>query len=303
MKKHNAVLLTGANGFLGKYICKEITSLGTVCTLGQALTNDYILDLSETVPAFNESFDCVIHVAGKAHMVPKTKREEDAFFNVNYTGTVNLIRGLQQIQILPKYFVFISTVAVYGKDEGLNISEEAETEGQTPYALSKIQAERYLKNWSDENGVVLTILRLPLVVGHSAPGNLGAMIKLIKRGLYVSIINNETRKSMVLATDVARFIPTISGVGGIYNLTDGHHPTIKELEFELCSIIRKKIRFKVNFKLLKVMARVGDLVGSWFPLNTYRLQKLTSSLTFADARARTMGWKSRKVIEHLNELI
>lgn len=303
MKKTNPVLITGANGFLGKYICKEMMSLGSVRTLGQSKTNDYCVDLSKAVPVFQEDFECVIHVAGKAHAVPKTKQEEAAFFDVNYTGTINLIRGLNQLKDRPKSFLFISTVAVYGKDEGLNISEETETKGLTPYALSKIQAEEYLKNWSDENGVVLTILRLPLVVGYQAPGNLGAMIRLMKKGLYIGIGNGNARKSMVLAEDVARFIPTISQMGGTYNLTDGYHPTIKELEVALTTLMKKKIRIQVNLKVLKWVATIGDFLGDWFPLNSYRLQKLTSSLTFTDARARAMGWKSRPVIDHLNGLM
>lgn len=303
MKRTNPVLITGANGFLGKYICKEMMSFGSIRTLGQSKTNGYCVDLSKAIPVFQEEFEYVIHVAGKAHVVPKTKQEAAAFFDVNYTGTVNLIKGLDQLEAPPKSFVFISTVAVYGKEEGLDISEETETKGLTPYALSKIQAEKYLKNWCNENGVVLTILRLPLVVGYEAPGNLGAMITLIKKGLYIGIGNGNARKSMVLAEDVARFIPAISRVGGTYNLTDGHNPTIKELEIALTKILNKKIRVHVNLKLLKWVAIVGDFLGNWFPLNSYRLQKLTSSLTFTDTRARAMGWKSRPVIEHLNGLM
>jgi hypothetical protein len=62
----------------------------------------------------------------------------------------------------------------------------------------------------DKNNVICTILRLPLIVGENPPGNLGNMIKSIKKRHFFLIKNNNSQKSMVLAKDVANYIPIIS---------------------------------------------------------------------------------------------
>src|SRR5690606_10001990 len=112
--------------------------------------------------------------AGKAHGIPNSATEEKVFFDVNYQGTVNLCKALEQ-SILPKAFIFVSTVAVYGVDFDENISEEHPLKGETPYALSKIKAELYLTEWCTKNDVILSIIRPSLIAGPNAPGNLGAM--------------------------------------------------------------------------------------------------------------------------------
>ena len=73
-----------------------------------------------------------MHIAGKAHSVPKTEQEAQTFFDVNLRGTQNLVKGLERLDTLPRAFLFISTVAVYGVDQGTNISETHPLKGDTP---------------------------------------------------------------------------------------------------------------------------------------------------------------------------
>src|SRR5690606_32817355 len=129
-----------------------------VQTMGLSDTNNYKVDLSKEVPTLSGIFDIVFHAAGKAHTIPNSLDEEKVFFDVNYQGTVNLCKALEQ-STLPKAFIFISTVAVYGVEFGDNISEEHPLKGETPYALSKIQAEQYLTEWCAKNNVKLGIIR------------------------------------------------------------------------------------------------------------------------------------------------
>ena len=88
--------------------------------------------------------ETVIHLAGKAHIVPRTNEEIKTFYDVNYQGTVNLCKSLELVGI-PKSFIFVSTVAVYGCEEGENIDETHPLNGTTPYAKSKIMAEKFLQ--------------------------------------------------------------------------------------------------------------------------------------------------------------
>ena len=291
------VLLTGASGFLGNYIQKEFAS--QVITLGKSSSNEISCDLSEEVPKL-PTLDLVIHNAGLAHQIPKNPEEESQFFKVNLFGTQNLLKGLSASAYPPKTLVFISTVAVYGVDQGELISEMEIPNPQTPYAKSKYEAELLLQKWAREKKVNLIILRLPLVAGgQKTPGNLGAIIRAIRKGYYFRIGLGESRKSMVLAQDVAIQLTKIQDQKGVFNLTDGMHPSVAQLDAYISEHFGRKVR-SLPLNLLKKLARIGDRF-SVFPLNTYRLNKLNQSLTFDDSKARReLGWNSRPVVGHLD---
>jgi len=288
-------LITGANGFLGKYIVDAVSNLG-FRTLGLSGC-DYNLDLSAMVPEFTESFSKVIHAAGLAHIQAGLNKSAQRFFEVNETGTANLLDSLEKVSPLPMSFVFISTVAVYGLDEGESIEETAPLNGSSPYALSKINAENLVRKWGQKNNVNTLILRLPLIAGAHPPGNLGAMIRAIKRGFYFRIGDGSANRSMVLAEDVAGFIASCEAYSGTYNLTDGCHPSIKELDEAIASRLNRRIK-KTPSSLVKLAARTGDFLPL-IPINSVKYKKLTSSLTFSDAKARReISWQSRPVVDN-----
>jgi nucleoside-diphosphate-sugar epimerase len=290
-------LLTGSTGFLGCYISKTISENNLLVTLSRN-SKQYSICLDRKVPVFSEKFDLVIHSAGKAHSVPKTSLEKQAFFDVNSIGTQNLLNGLEVSQSLPKAFIFISSVAVYGRESGVNISENTPLLAKEPYGLSKIQAEQLVLNWCKRNNVICTILRLPLLAGVNPLGNLGAMVKGIKKGYYFNIAGGNAKKSMVLAEDVARSILKVSEIGGIYNLTDGYHPSFSELSNHIAFQLVKGKPMNMPMWLARIIAKFGDLLGTKAPLNTNKLKKITSDLTFDDSKAReTFGWNPTHVLE------
>jgi nucleoside-diphosphate-sugar epimerase len=297
-------LITGASGFFGTIIAETLSPDCKLHTLGRSNMADYVGDLSKDVPILSQDLviHSVVHAAGKAHVIPKNEHQANEFFQVNFQGTVNLTRALEKLDRLPASFVFISTVAVYGKEEGNLIDEDHPLMGDTPYAKSKIESEKFLMNWCALHKVQLTILRLPLLVGVNPPGNLGAIIRWMKRGLYVGIGEGSAKRSMVLAEDVAKFIPVVSKIGGTYNLTDGYNPSLAEVEHSISRQIKKSAPIRLPNQFVRIIAGVGDVLGGWFPLNSVRYKKLTSSLTFSDARARQLGWSPRSVILNLRIL-
>jgi nucleoside-diphosphate-sugar epimerase len=289
------ILLTGANGFLGRILQHELKE-NELTTLGRS-SADIIANLTITVPIFEKSFDLVIHAAGKAHHVPKSFTEINLFYEVNVQGTAHLLEGLKSAGI-PKYFVFISSVSVYGLIDGDNISESTSLLAQDPYGKSKVEAEFIVSKWCKEHNVICTILRLPLVVGENPPGNLGAMIRGIRSGYYFNVAGGNAKKSMVIASDIAKFIFKAAEVGGKYNLTDGLHPTFNELSKSIAQNIGKSFVPNMPLFIAKVMATFGDMVGDSFPINSYKLSKITSTLTFDDSKARSaFGWKPTSVLE------
>lgn len=288
------ILLTGASGFLGSFILEELKNHHVVETLGRTSLDNHRFDITHSIKPLDQ-YDMVIHCAGKAHRIPKTETEKKMFHMVNAEGTQNVLNALRGNP--PDTFVLISTVAVYGKDAGEMIREEEDLNPDTPYGKSKWIAEQKVLQFGKEQECYTVILRLPLIVGVDAPGNLGAMRKAIRNGLYFRLGQGKSRRSMVLATDVARFIPSLHHHRGIYHLTDGYHPRFEELENQIALHDHKKIK-SLPHSFLKLVARIGDHLPG-FPLNTYRLKKLTSTLTFSDEKARReLGWKSQPVIEN-----
>ncbi len=292
-------LLTGANGFLGRYLYAYLVAAGhTIISLGRRRGNDMICNLSSTIPVFSQAIDVVIHAAGKAHMIPKTEAEKKDFFDVNLTGTEHLCKGLEALPHLPKAFVFISTVAVYGKEEGQNISEQHPLLGTTPYARSKIEAEQFLQQWCADRHIKLSVLRLPLIAGKTPPGNLGAMIKGISNGRYFNVGGGQAHKSIVMADDVAAAIPVIAQTGGTYNLTDGYHPSFAQLALLISKQLHQPPPKNLPLWLAKIIAFAGNFLGSKAPINSDKLRKITATLSFDDSLARrSFGWQPRPVLE------
>jgi len=290
-------LLTGGNGFLGRIIKDTIKSNCEIFTLGR-INSNFCVDLSCCNEIkFIENFKLVIHLAGKAHEVSKRFSENQEFFDVNVKGTYNLLKGLEST-IIPKQFVFVSTVAVYGVDSGILINENSPLLATEPYGQSKIQAEQLIQDWCIKHKVVCTILRLPLIVGPNPPGNLGVMIRGIKKGYYFNIDGGNAQKSMVLAKDVANHILKIAEVGGIYNLTDGYHPNFNELSQLVAKQLGVRKIFNIPYLLAKLVAIIGDLFGASAPLTSIKLKKITSDLTFNDSKARSaFGWNPTLVLK------
>ncbi len=287
------ILITGSSGFLGKHLVSMLSSKHELYTLSR-VNSIYSVDLSLDIPVFKEKFDIVIHAAGFAHK--SNVKFENLFLNTNVIGTRNLLRGLESIA-LPSKFVYISSVSVYGLTSGNNIDESAELGAKDPYGLSKIEAERIVLEWCQLNDVICTILRLPLIAGINPPGNLGSMINGIKKGFYFNIHNGHAKKSMVLANDVAKYVLEAAYVGGIYNLTDGYHPSFLELSSYISKQFGRKPPKSLNYSIAKFISLVGDLFGSFALINSVKFRKLTSDLTFDDSKARELfGWKPTQIL-------
>lgn len=294
MKK---LLFTGASGFLGQNIRPILANNYEITTIGLTKEDTYTVNMANKIPVLTEQYDVVLHAAGKAHIVPKTEAEKQSFYDVNLQGTKNLCKALEKSGI-PKAFVFISTVAVYGCEYGNNITENHPLNGDTPYALSKIQAEEFLMEWCNAHGVVLSIIRPSLIAGPNPPGNLGAMIKGIKTGRYLSIGGGKARKSVLMVEDIARLVPLLIEKGGIYNVCDDEQPSFRQLENVICAQLGKRLPLSIPYWMAKCMAIVGDCLGKKAPINSLKLKKITESLTFSNEKVkRELGWKPTPVLE------
>ena len=292
------LLFTGGSGFLGHNIMTLLKDNYDVVTCGLTDQDHINANLANEIPQLPKRFDVVLHAAGKAHTVPKTESEKKVFFDVNYEGTKNLCKALE-ISGVPKAFIFISTVAVYGCEYGQLISEDHPRNGTSSYAKSKIMAEDYLNEWCKKNNVTLGILRPSLLAGKNAPGNLGAMVNGIRKGFYFNIAGGKVQKSILMAEDIANILPRIAEKGGIYNVCDSNQPTFGQLANSVAFQLGKRKPLSIPYWIAWIMAKVGDFLGSKAPINSDKLAKITKSLTFCNDKARKdLDWEPLDVLSN-----
>lgn len=258
-------------------------------TLGLNSGDDIRCDLSENVPVFSRRFDTVIHAAGDI-----TPQRADA---VNHRGTRRLCQALEANP--PREFVYISSLSVYGLREGCDIDESAPLNPTTPYGTSKLKAEEFLSQWCADHSVTLSILRPAMIVGTGMKGSLGAMVKGISYGYYCHIKDNEARRSVVHACDVAHATRLIAPIGGTYNLDDHTHPRVHDLAEAIAHRLGDKRICTISRRFVDIVARIGDHIP-FIPLSSSRLEQLTRTLTFSSAAiSSVIEWHPRDVVNFL----
>ena len=299
-------LVTGASGFLGRRLVPILAGLGhEVAVVSRTPVEGVRTFLGDLTGEFNLSgANCsqLYHLAGLAHLVPRSEREGRRFFEVNVEGTRNLLRRLDLAGEVPRSAVLVSTVSVYGLESGELLDEDTPRRATDPYGASKAAAEDLVREWGDRRGVRVGVVRLPLVVGRDAPGNFGAMVQALRGGRYFGIGSGTARRSMVLVDDAARALYEVAASGGVFHLTDGRHPSFAEIEKAIASGLGRRSPGHLPLWAGKLAARVGDLAEHVtrfrMPLNSRTLAKMTTTLTFSDQKARrALGWNPRSVVD------
>lgn len=275
--------MTGASGFLGKKIYSFFKDKNyPIFTVGRSKLNNLICDLSIETPKIptEKKINIAIHVAGKAHVIPKNKNEKQEFYNVNVQGTKNFLKSLESN--LPQFFFYISSVSVYGVDSGIGIDETFPLKGETPYSKSKIMAENEVLKFGKKFNVKVLILRLPLIVGKNPLGNLGSMIKAIQKGYYFRVGRGDAKRSIISTLQVAISIEKLVGKEGVFNIIDSGYPRINEVDQHIADIYSKKIKTIPEF-VIKILSLLGDILP-FLPLNSLKYGKLTNSLVFSNLK-------------------
>jgi nucleoside-diphosphate-sugar epimerase len=138
-----------------------------------------------------------------------------------------------------------------------------------------------------------------LLAGRKAPGNLGAMVDGIKKGFYLNIAGGKVKKSILMADDIAYLLPLLEEKGGIYNVCDTYQPTFGEIAASVAKQLGKHKPISIPYWMAWCMAKVGDFLGNKAPINSYKLEKITKSLTFSNEKARRkLGWEPLDVLKN-----
>lgn len=211
------VLLTGARGFLGSEIARQLAQLSIKTTVtsrsaevaangsDESLSRSVAADLcSESIP--DQMFDGVrqvIHTAGLAHQFGDRAHDAEAFEQLNNRATERLVQSAINHGV--KHFVLVSTVAVYGDgSEDGRCTEQTDCVPQGPYAVSKYGGEQAAIRLAQDSGMRLTVLRMTTIYGEGDRGNTDRLLRAIDAGRFVSIGNGQNVKSLIHLRDAAR---------------------------------------------------------------------------------------------------
>jgi len=151
MSHSRSILLTGAAGYIGTYLCTRLEAAPS--------TEVHLLADDVTAPDLQvPRADVVIHLAGK----PSSFRGPDSEVERhNYDGTVNLITRCDP----DAHFIFLSTDQVFASDPDRVYVEDDAVRPETAYGRSKARAETFLLSLRTR----VTILRTSVVYGYTHP--------------------------------------------------------------------------------------------------------------------------------------
>lgn len=125
--------------------------------------------------------------------------------------------------------VLVVDASIYGR-EGEMLTEDSPLKPVGMFARGLASAERVATAWAQKDATRrLTVLRVPVVMGKGVGGKTLELFRTAASGRYVHLRGNNTRRSLVMADDVAAAVRGLHGIGGTYNVADGRNPLLSEI--------------------------------------------------------------------------
>jgi nucleoside-diphosphate-sugar epimerase len=204
--------LTGATGFIGQYLLRELPKHGhrvrvllrRPTSLASQSASAVIGDLARprNMSAALEGADAVIHSAGFTHGMSGIP--EDDYRVLNTEATINLARAARRAGI--KRFVFLSSVrAQCGPTADRILSEVDDPQPIDAYGRSKLAAERGLA----ELDIDWVSLRAALVYGRGARGNIAQLMRLARSHYPLPLRSISARRSLLALENLSAAIETM----------------------------------------------------------------------------------------------
>ena len=215
--------MTGATGFVGKELVQRLLVTNGFPQIAVAVrsagdrqwpANILPLVTGDLLPSSDwsdalEGISVVVHCAARVHvMTDKAAIPLDEFRRVNVRGTLNLARQAATLGV--QRFVFISSIKVNGESTKLGLPFYADNipAPLDPYGISKMEAERELRELSAKTGMEVVIIRPPLVYGQGVKANFRAMMHWLKRGIPLPLGAIHNQRSLVALDNLVDLIVT-----------------------------------------------------------------------------------------------
>lgn len=297
MKK--GILLTGASGFVGNALTKELLEKGASVRIAARTRLDIPGAELVIVPSIDgqsawskhlRNIDTVIHCAGRAHVMNDLFADPlPEYRRINVGGTMNLARQAAAAGV--RRFIFLSSVKVNGEQtlKGQPFTELDVPMPQNPYAISKFETEQALMELADQTDMEVVIIRPTLVYGAGVKANFFTMLKMVKLGMPLPFGSIENKRSFIylenLNSLIERCIDHPKAANQIFLASDGYDLSTTEL-----------LRYCAN--AMGVSVYLLPIPESWCILSATVLgqgesiQRLCGTLQVDIGKAKTLlGWK------------
>ncbi|MEE2745314.1 MAG: NAD-dependent epimerase/dehydratase family protein [Pseudomonadota bacterium] len=282
----NNVLITGANGFIGRAVCKELRTSGF--TLSGTSRDVSLRSGPENIPLHHVSdldstsdwspclvrADTVVHLAARVHEMKKDSESSDAEYQrVNTNGTLRLAKLANDAGV--KRFIFLSTIKVNGEKTNSKAFSEVDTPRPAdPYSVSKWEAEKSLSCMIGGD-MEIVILRVPLVYGPHVRGNFLSLMEACfsRRWLPLGGINNSRSFLYVgnLASAITATITNSAAADKTFMVSDGQNLSTPELIKRMARALGVGKRlYSVPMFILKAAGLITGRIGT--------IDRLSSSL-------------------------
>jgi len=286
------VLVTGGAGFIGSHVVDVLIEAGHNVAIvdnlwehgGGRIENInpkarfYKLDVRDAtlVDVFDqERPEAVCHLAAQ-HSV-KISTDDPAYdAQVNILGLINLLQCATRFGT--RKVVFSSSGATYGTAEKMPVDENTPQKPESPYGITKMASEFYLRYWKEAYGLDFTSLRYGNVYGpRQDPTGEAGVIAIFARQLLLKLPvridwDGEQQKDYVYVRDVARanLLALTRGSGEAYCIATGKGTSVNALYRGLANLIGYEA------EIVHAPKRPGDIY-----------------LTYFDCRKaeRELGWK------------
>jgi nucleoside-diphosphate-sugar epimerase len=307
-------LVTGANGFVGSWLCHALGGAGIQVrgigrhgpgplAQGVAYHRADLLDAAALRPALAGA-DTVVHLAARVHVMRESAREPlSEFRRINVDGTRVLLE--EAVRAGVARLVFASTVKAVGESSPVPWTEEAVPRPADPYGVSKLEAEELVRDMAERHSLQATTLRLPLVYGPGMKGNMLSLFHLVDRGIPLPLGLVHNRRSMAFVGNVAAAMLAVvqspPARPRTFFVSDGRDLSTPELLRLIGRALDRKVRLlPVPSPLFRAAGRIGDLVSRLrqVPLTSAAVDRLLGSLTVdASALTRAVGFRPPYSVE------
>ena len=284
------VVVTGANGFIGKPLCKLLAQRGhEVKSIVRDNPKKYQVAAGDITQMDNwseflEGCNAVIHLAALVHeQKPSAQRVYDT---VNTHAVKGLMHTAAEVGV--KHLVFLSTAAVYNNSHQLPHKETDIPSPDSDYGYSKLRAEQLITEFCNSGQLTYTILRPPMVYGPDAKANFDALVKLVLTGAPLPFAAIPNMRSFIYVENLTQIIEASldqpSMENEIFNVSDLHDLSTTHLVQLITKYLGKKERlFYLPSSVIRVLATaIGKRSRVEKLLDTFRLDphKLDSHMNW-----------------------
>jgi UDP-glucose 4-epimerase len=206
------VLVTGASGFIGQHLTPVLEDKGWIVRRALRTPGVRPADvLIETIGPATDwqnalvDVDAVVHLAARVHH-PNEEHAVELYRRANIEGTLHLARCAANAGV--RQFIFISTILVNGRstDGRGPFSERDIFTPRGVYGMSKAAAESGLEAMAQDSGMVITVIRPPLVYGARARGNFKLLSQVVRRCVPLPFASIDNRRAFLAVENLNSFV-------------------------------------------------------------------------------------------------